>query len=214
MLKLVSCVVVFFLLALHWTADSCGESISNINEAVRADNAIAQADLESEEYAVYSALIEGMYVSKDTRMVVIRSRTIAFPEDDQRIGKGLLQHISKSMPELSKEAFNNYLVRNKESHPLSKRFKLRVRYEFVGKEERGKVLEKDISKMWDDFYKEYPGSSGLISLSSVGFNPEMTQAFLYVSHSCGILCASGHCVLLAKENGIWKILKKDMLWIS
>ncbi|HEY7547124.1 MAG TPA: hypothetical protein VID27_19680, partial [Blastocatellia bacterium] len=185
--KLVSGIVAFFLLALHWSANSCGKSASNNNKIAQADNAVSQSDIESEEYTVYSALIEELFISQETKLVVITNRTIA--EDDD-IGKSLQERINESIPEVSKETLSSYESRKKEAHLLSSRFNLRVEYKLVSRGEIDKLLKEE-GRWWDAFYKKYPKSPGLISFSNVGFNPEMTEAFLYVSRWCGSLCGTG-----------------------
>jgi hypothetical protein len=66
---------------------------------------------------------------------------------------------------------------------------------------------------WDEFYRKYPKAGGLWSVSRPGYNSKHDEAELYVSHSCGLLCGTGHLYLLAKENGLWKVKNRVMLWI-
>ena len=67
---------------------------------------------------------------------------------------------------------------------------------------------------WDEFYRKYPNTGGLWSVSRPGYNSKHDEAEVCVSHSCGPLCGTGHLYLLAKENGHWKVKNRVMLWIS
>ena len=67
---------------------------------------------------------------------------------------------------------------------------------------------------WDDFYKKYPGSSGYITFSRVGFNSDKTKAVIYKETGCGMLCAYGGYVLLSKDNGAWKEIASYGCWMS
>jgi len=70
------------------------------------------------------------------------------------------------------------------------------------------------SGSWNEFYKRHPNSEGVIVLSRVGFNAGMNQALLYIDHTCGGLCGTGHYVLLEKSHGAWRVVKREMVWVS
>ena len=67
---------------------------------------------------------------------------------------------------------------------------------------------------WDTFYQKYPGSSGIVTLSKVGFNKEMNQALVIMGVQRGRVFGIGELYLLQKENNAWRIQKAAMLWIS
>ena len=67
---------------------------------------------------------------------------------------------------------------------------------------------------WQEFYRRYPHSSGLWSFSRVGYNVAKTEALVYLVHSCGMLCGTGHLYLLQKQDEGWMVKNKLMLWIS
>lgn len=67
---------------------------------------------------------------------------------------------------------------------------------------------------WDFFYKKYPDSQGITTLSRVGFNIDKTKALVYFGTQSDGLAGTGYYVILQKEINRWKIVKKQMLWIS
>jgi hypothetical protein len=63
---------------------------------------------------------------------------------------------------------------------------------------------------WENLYKRYPEATGIIRVSAIGFNPERTQALVYVERGCGATCGQGGYVLLSKEGKVWKVQKEAM----
>jgi len=73
----------------------------------------------------------------------------------------------------------------------------------------------DVDAFWRAFYRRFPGTSGLVTFSRVGFNPARTQAVVSVSHGCGGLCGSGSVVLLARDpDGGWRVVRSASTWVS
>jgi len=67
---------------------------------------------------------------------------------------------------------------------------------------------------WPAYFKQFPGSPGLLTFSRVGFSPDGAQALFYVSANCGGLCGSGYYVVMEKHNGQWVIKKEINVWVS
>ena len=67
---------------------------------------------------------------------------------------------------------------------------------------------------WDDFYKRYPATSGFVRVSQSVLTKDRQQALIYVAHYCGGLCGTGTVLLLKRSGSTWRIVKKEMLWIS
>jgi hypothetical protein len=67
---------------------------------------------------------------------------------------------------------------------------------------------------WLAYYKQFPGSPGLLTFSRVGFSTDGAQALLYVSSNCGGLCGGGYYVVMERHNGRWVIEKEINVWVS
>jgi len=67
---------------------------------------------------------------------------------------------------------------------------------------------------WPAFYKQFPGSTGLLTFSRVGFSADGAQALFYVSGNCGGLCGAGYYVVMERRNGHWIIEKEINVWVS
>ena len=67
----------------------------------------------------------------------------------------------------------------------------------------------DDPNSWKNFNAKYPKSTGIIGVARVGFNKDASQAFAYVENRRSDSNVDTFFVLLAKENGIWTVVKKS-----
>jgi len=67
---------------------------------------------------------------------------------------------------------------------------------------------------WPAYYKQFPGSQGLLTFSGVGFSVDGTQAFFYFSNRCEGLCGKGDYVIMEKRDGRWAIQNEINMWVS
>jgi hypothetical protein len=155
------------------------------------------ATAEEEEYAVYSALISDKFGGGGGTVVIV-DHTVG------EYGKKM-----DSMPGLDPEALTNYIARNHQPCTLySQAFKL-----------AGKVALISSSAYpgldgWGEFYNQYPGSTGIIDVSRVGFNASRDKAFVYAGQMKGDLYGTGYCFTLEKKNGRWVVVDYEQVWIS
>jgi hypothetical protein len=176
-------------------------------------------DPEDEKYAVYSALIRDMYVAEGTNLLVIGQETGCLrPSDDVRTEelRGLMEEcVTRELCEVTPAVIDNFRGNAMNCRLLDRRLDIPVKYVLVSDRELESLFRKnEVGDAWERFYNKYPKSSGIISLSNVGFNPEMSQAFVATSRGCGGLCGAGYYVSLKKENGVWRVYSKTMTWIS
>ena len=159
---------------------------------------------EGDETGVYRAVLSGARYS---------GRTIVVQEMSSR-GDELMNKIEQARG-VSGEAIRDYKVRNLEPGSLRWIGSISPRIEFLSEDEIDRIFPEDASVYpWTDFYKRFPGSSGLVSLSKIGFNNDHTQAIVYVANVCGGLCGSGEFVVLKKVRGRWVVDRRDQLWVS
>jgi hypothetical protein len=164
---------------------------------------------EAERYAAYSAVLTAMFVRESNKLLVIEDHT-----GDDLYGKEVhWDYIKKELDQLSQATIDDFEAENAKSATLENKFNLTTEVKLVSKAEIDKFFGKG-GGWWEAFYKTYPKSPGLISFSNVGFNGDVTQAVLYVGHTCGGLCGTGGYLLLTKVKGAWQIQKGVMTWIS
>ena len=88
-----------------------------------------------------------------------------------------------------------------------------VDYEVVNSAQLDSFFKKG-GGSWPAYYKQYPGSQGVLEFSRVGFNADGTQALFYYGNTCGGLCGGGGYVVMKKRSGRWVIGKEIEMWVS
>ena len=121
------------------------------------------------------------------------------------------QNFRVRWPLLAQETVDDYVLKNEQARELSIGFKIKLPYVFLTKQDEEMFKRRD---GWDIFKQTYPGSFGYITFSAIGFNPAMDRALVYVTRGCGLLCGSGHLVVLIKHGGVWDSQEWVMLWAA
>lgn len=67
---------------------------------------------------------------------------------------------------------------------------------------------------WTDFYKTYPDSQGILTLSAIGFNKDHTKAILYYGSQYDVDGGSGYYVIYSFDGRHWKQFSKRCVWVS
>ena len=168
----------------------------------------------NDEYDVYSALINDIYVKEKVKLIVITnptccdSSTMDLHSDSWRI---LLEELKP----LSRDTLEVYASRNMQQVELERKFQLRAKYQVVPYSTVKKILTNiDFDEAWRRFYSRYPASGGYIRLSRVGFNKTSDQALVSTAWMCNTLCGEGNFVVLVKQGGLWKVQQKVVTWVS
>jgi hypothetical protein len=158
----------------------------------------------SEEYAVYSVVINDLFVKdrNSTNPLSISNQT-SFYENvgylDDTTSEQRVQNMKQYYSSVSDETLLDYETKQTKTFKVYPNFNLPVEYILVD--------AKEVKKS-----KGYAAEQ-MIRLSKVGFNKEKNQAFVYVEYFCG-LCGQSNHLLLEKENGLWKIKEDFGGWNS
>jgi len=164
------------------------------------------------ELFVINSFTEVDKVSKRPLEEMLRNLDFDLPTQD---ADDLIYDRKPSLPKAYKEAMEDFKLKNKESKQLTKLPDLPQDQTFISHDDfRALMSGKNPEENWKAFYRKYPGSSGFILLSAVGFDVQKKHAFVYVEEICGILCAGGNYILLEKDSGIWKKIAQKNIWVS
>lgn len=176
-----------------------------------AGAATPQHSREAEEYAVYSAVIQTRYIDvQKPTLIVIRDQTglSYFPGDQGEFVKSIRQ----GLPDLTDGVYADFGAQNKQPRALKPLFTISVNQVFISQQEFETTFMRQDG--WDIFYAKYPKSQGHMRLSSVGFNPQLDLALMYVGNMRGPLAGEGFYLLLKKVDGKWRVEGQTMVWIS
>ena len=173
----------------------------------------------SEQYHVLSAYIEPSLTGEShdsgdrNRLVVIDGRT-TFSEQSLNSNK-FKQYVSllastgrakAKIPQLRHSLVFEFWAANLRDLTLERRFQLPARYE-IATEQEMKLYPSEA------FFARFPSSYGALTFSRVAFNRDLTEAFFYTEHLCG-LCGEGRFVYMRKTAGKWVVADTASTWVS
>jgi hypothetical protein len=158
--------------------------------------------LTDEEYKVFLTIL-----GNDRRDFVIRDKI-----EGTALGQYGIDNLKQTFEEINSDIAEDYVLRNKESAQIEKRFPTKNDYILITENELNKLFES--RRDWAGFYKKYPKSGGIYTFSRVGFSPDGKQAVVSVGFGCGLRCGKGKFYLLQKEEGEWRITKEQVTWVS
>ncbi|MBD0371703.1 MAG: hypothetical protein ICV60_12760 [Pyrinomonadaceae bacterium] len=206
----------FLLLLGLLTLTTGAISLASFNRKAHPPSPAARANLfqiEDEEYAVYSALInddlkedEGEPKRPKDRVLIIDESTSLWDGMIEEEKDKFFEELKKSSPELQAETVEDLQAKSTSPSTLARNFSIGINYLLVSNEEIKEMFKGDgVLRGWEAFHRKYPNSGGILTLSRVGFNADKTQALVYKGWSCGGLCGGGGYTLLVKKKGAWVI---------
>jgi len=162
-------------------------------------------NIEAEEYAVYSALVRQNPIGYNLgSSFVVRENTRA---DLDMFERTLEVH------KIPSSLADSYRSRNAASYTLEPNLDIEQDYVMMPQEVFDEILLKKGSR-WTDFEAKYPGASGFILFSRVGFNADGDEAIASMGYRCDDMCGAGGLYILVKEDGNWKVQETLMMWES
>ncbi len=181
--------------------------------AQTATQSSASQFLNDEEYAVMSAAFSDLVGKTEHAQIVLLDETATgFPPGMAAITRfgEKSQNFLKDVSQDTRQAFDS---RNEkrvkiESAKIAGSFEIML----VSDDAAKKLVEG--GKGWESFHGKYPKASGITLVSRPGLNSDGTRALLYIGTSCDMLCGDGVLILMGRENGVWKVLKKETVWVS
>jgi hypothetical protein len=212
-------VLVAALLAL--TAAGCSGSVGTTTSATSAITTSApsgtststsatttpQAAVTADEYDVYSALIQSVYIAKPKPIVIT-------PMHDNNYFFGQAVGAMESNWSDLGDAVDDFKAKNRTSSVLERRFTTSVPYTIVSEQEMASIFSTTVVRDWEKFYAKYPHVYAFLALSRVGFNQKKDTAVLYTEYARGATDGEGDVVLMKKTDGRWTVEQNSMCWMS
>ena len=172
-----------------------------------------------DEYAVYSAILNSQHDSSKWQQLIINGETI---NKKEKVCIGFIGGITFSgakRPETKSDTASDFDAKYAKPRLLERRLDVKIPYILVGNDKLQAIFTVNAdgranSNAWAQFYKQYPGSSGIVAFSQVGFNLKKDQALVWAVHQSGFVGGTGGFFVLSKNSGVWKVEKQVMIWIS
>jgi|GEM_PF-4898168 len=171
--------------------------------------------IESDQYAVYSVLLKELFINENVKLLVIQKQTsyCAVPECKPLLAlEERIADMRKRFSPAQEETLRNYESKNASPSVLTSNFDLPVKYILLDESELKKDKYGDRTNSFYDM--NFRGASGMITLSSVGFNGDRTEAIVKAELIFCPLCSHGNTVLLKKRFGMWTVENNLGGWAS
>jgi len=182
-------------------------------------------EMRAAEYEVLTAWIDAKLnnkerVGKGIAKVVILDTTDSDDDHLLRDENGqpipwekMAESLRKKDPALQQAALDAFRKVNTQQAFLRRSLHPSIDYQLVTSAQLEPIFCKHCA-FWPEYYKQFPGSQGLLTFSGVGFSADGTQAFFYFSNRCEGLCGTGDFVIMEKHDGRWAIQKEINMWVS
>ena len=115
-------------------------------------------------------------------------------------------HARTNIHQLSRSLVFEFWATNLRDVTLERKLQLPAHYELATEAEM-KLYP------YEAFFERFPDSYGALTFSRVAFNRDLTEAFFYTEHLCG-LCGEGKFVYMRKTAGKWAVVDAAGTWIS
>ena len=202
--------------------------VVGLSSCNRAHRPIAPAaNLGADEYNVFSGYVADTFGRRDKEQDSKQPGKLIFLSMTQSGDDDLLpdenghpvplektaESLRKKAPALQRATIDSFRTANSQQAFLHRSIRSPIDYELVTSAQLEPIFCKHCGD-WPEYYKRFPGASGIVTWSRVGFNSDGTQALFYESYRCGGLCGTGRYVLMEKKNGSWMIRTDIVVWVS
>ncbi len=179
---------------------------NNTKETIEPEFKLSTTDnLDVNEYQIYSLILTEVYTTSNDLVVMQKtSRSIPVPTDNI-----YYESLKTEIKNLDTTIFADLVENNDSTFNLDNKFDITSKsITLISSAELQYLLNsQDINKGWEQFYKKYPNSNGIIDFSRVGFNNDKNQAILETGHYYASLGADGLLIYLTKNENAWRIIK-------
>lgn len=163
----------------------------------------------SEDYEVYSVLLNELYVRDGSSPIVIAELTSIDWLSAKDVKEDLAVVAQRNLE--TQELVNDFITKNLQPYSLRCDFKSNSACVVLSSDQVLAIGQKEDG--WKVFLNKYPGQS-LINLSRVGFNKGKTEALVYSSAQSGGRTGRGQYVFFTKVDNEWMIKQKVAAWAS
>jgi hypothetical protein len=207
--------------------------VVGLSACTRAHEPIAPAspaiDLTPEEYNVFSGYIADTFSGRrvregdtfvkrelDSKLIIFnitQSGELSGREWRPDPWEKAAESLREKAPILQRATTDSFLQANFQQAFVHRSIRSPIDYQLVTSAELEPIFCKHCG-FWPEYYKRFPGATGIVTWSRVGFNSDGTQALFFENYRCSGLCGTGRYVVMEKKNGIWVITTDIVAWVS
>ena len=184
---------------------------SKLSNLIKSDLWFSATCPDSQEYTIYSFLIDSLYYLRELNFIGIADSTQL-----EMLYYPVLPYLSdKPFPDsIMTELIKDYIVKNMLISPITGD-KINSKHNIII------VNSKKVSQFLFDKNKEekennikHTAYNRVILYSRVGFSEDKNNAVVYVEVFRGLMSSYGEYVFLKRTNGKWIVLETMGLWVS
>ncbi len=178
--------------------------------------------LSSEDYKVYSAVLENIRKSKPNfnqdskRTILIDEITFNFSYDGEGIKWDSSQKYEKFR--VNQEAIRNRSSRESNLKLDSSLFSPNNHdmkfIDFNKLSDSMRLANNDDEIFWKIIPQRFPGCFGYFTFSQIGYNQKRDTSILIYSYCCGNLCSEIYLVQLKKVKEVWEMEWRTLIGMS
>jgi hypothetical protein len=170
-------------------------------------------DNQKDEALVYTAALEEIFaqkkiLNKPVKLIVLENTTRFDDFDGDTIFTPDL-NLKALSKDLKPETIQSFTAQNAKRQSITSPAKGSLKVELLDKKEAQDTVEYG---RWKKLFTAYPDSSGVVSLSKVGFDKTGTQALVYIANVYGEDAGQGTILFLQKIGQQWKVKEKILNW--
>ncbi len=172
-----------------------------------------QAEVSTDEYRVYDAVLAKLYPdtkasAKDgaAEFVILSPTTVYLVNGSAEISDQVIKDWTDHFRELSGETIVDYLTQRTRTAVIKPSFKLR--FDYAVRDASGPWLSEATRQ------KKEMANYEVVRFSRVGFDRRGSEALVYMSYYCGPLCGHGGYFLLARIETQWRVTRVNWVWES
>lgn len=161
------------------------------------------------------AQLKPLRVLNDTTSI----RGVQFGKSHDELAKMLRDQAKDRSPEF-KAALEDFLAKNKTPVKITMPTNGPGRVELIAKNAVDEIFSRSTRDKqpsgWNLFYQKFPGSTGLITVSRVGFDPQKNIAIVYLGEQSHFLAGHGSIRVLKREGKKWVTAGESIgpMWVS
>jgi hypothetical protein len=154
---------------------------------------------------VQAAVLDSLFIRDSTRHVVVGDSTVSggshFVDEDYR---SALRRLGR-LPDGRQKDFEAKRAVERRVDSLSIKVPM-LRFDAPSRAAL-RAQWRDPRSYWQEFYRRFPGTPGLIDVSRVGFSRDGRSALVLVEYGSGGLCGGTIYALLELQAGRWRVTR-------
>lgn len=179
-------------------------------------------EISDTDYKIYSTVIEQLILSQTDSVPVPSSvgDEVKYMKNDKanlllidstKAASSFNWHFTKPF---EASLFKDFFSKNGNRIKLESKFDNPVKFHLISRSEYVSYMNKGLKAGYESLYQKYPDVSGTIEVSRVGYSTKKENAMVIIDFHQNERTGIGYLVELKLENGVWKILNVDMMWMA